>query len=474
MNFSLSDLRPRTITQKILTSLLFISSIITLFITCLQLYFDYTQEINALKKSLTLVEQSYSRSVASSLWELNDSLVKTQLDGIISIPGIRHAIINYRGKVLFEAGIHAEDHIEKSIELVHRDQGEEVFLGTLVLHGSKEEVIDKIKNKIFIIFVSQFIKTFLVSAFLFLSIQHLITKHLIHISSFVKNIDIKSKQKLKLDRSNALFNNQDELDSLVASINKMRDNLAASYAELEELNSEQRRQLEYSSRMSSLGEMAGGIAHEINNPLTIIGTSSRMLKKNIELGEKSAEKISSYFEKIDKTTERITKIINGMLAISRDSTHEDISSFTWNDIIQDVLALCGEKFKHAGIEIRIPETPSLHKNYNGRKVQLSQVLLNLLHNSYDAIAALPERWIEIDCHSSDGEMIVRVTDSGKGIPAELHDKIMQPFFTTKEVGKGTGLGLSLSMSIIQKHNGQFYIDKNSGNTSFIIRLPDNV
>jgi signal transduction histidine kinase len=472
MTLNLSDLRPRTITQKILTSLLFISSIVTLLITCLQLYIDYSQEISTLRKSLSLIEKSYAQSLSASVWELNDGQIITQLDGITSIPGIGHAVIDYRGKHIYISGKPVENYIEKSIDLIHHQKGQDdVYLGTLILHGSKDDVMDKIKNKILLIFVTQFIKTFLVSVFLFICIQHLLTKHLIHIASFVKNMDIRSREKLMLNRGDQFFSTDDELESLVKSINEMRDNLYLSYKELEELNSEQRKQLEFSARMSSLGEMAAGIAHEINNPLTIIGTSSKLIRRNIEAGNRSPEKVTSYFEKIEKTTERITKIINGMLAISRDASNEDLKDTSWNEIIHDVVTLCGEKFNHAGIQITIKDSPSLNTIFKGRKVQLSQVLLNLLHNSYDAIVELIDKWIEIDCTEEKGELIVRITDSGPGIPVEIQDKVMQPFFTTKEAGKGTGLGLSLSMAIIKKHNGQFYIDKNVQNTCFVIRIP---
>lgn len=475
MSLSLRTFRPRSITQKILTTIFLISSVVTLLITIIQLSFDYYQEMSALKKGLTLVEKSYSKSIEASLWELNELQIQTQLDGIISIPGIQYATIIYDGKIVAASGAKGGRFMEKTIELVHIEkQGARTYLGQLIIYASIDQLYDKLINKVFIIFISQLLKTFLVSAFLFISIQHLITRHLIHISAFVKNIDLKSKKRLQLPRKDRFYSTKDELEVLVNSINEMRENLANSYEELEEMNSEQRRRLELSSRMSSLGEMAGGIAHEINNPLTIIGSSSRQLRKKIESGETSPEKILSYFEKIDKTTDRISKIINGMLSISRDASKENLTSFTWHDIIQDVLALCGEKFKHVGIEIKIKEeSESMHVPFLGRRVQLSQVLLNLLHNSYDAIAELDERWIEISCQKEENEIVVRVIDSGKGIPVELHEKVMQPFYTTKEAGKGTGLGLSLSMSIIKNHQGDLYIDKNAANTCFVIKLPIN-
>ena len=108
---------------------------------------------------------------------------------------------------------------------------------------------------------------------------------------------------------------------------------------------------------------------------------------------------------------------------------------------------------------------------NCRSTQIEQVLLNLLSNSYDAIVNTPGPWILIVVKSNGQTAEISVTDSGKGIAPEIVSKIMQPFYTTKEVGKGTGLGLSISLGIIKSHHGEFYYDQNSKNTRFVIQLP---
>jgi signal transduction histidine kinase len=105
------------------------------------------------------------------------------------------------------------------------------------------------------------------------------------------------------------------------------------------------------------------------------------------------------------------------------------------------------------------------------RVQLSQVILNLLGNSFDAIENLEERWVEVRCEKNEQNLIIKLIDSGNGIPSAIKEKIFQPFFTTKEIGKGTGLGLSLSHSIIKNHQGIFSLDENMKNTCFVITLP---
>jgi signal transduction histidine kinase len=226
------------------------------------------------------------------------------------------------------------------------------------------------------------------------------------------------------------------------------------------------------SKMAAIGEMAGGIAHEINNPLTIISSSNRLIRKIVEKGVEDKSLVLKYCDNIDKTVSRITKIINGLKTVSRDSSNEDFSSTQVGDILNDILSLCSEKFRTNGTEVRLDLTLEVFQTeVLCRRIQISQVFLNLVSNSFDAIEYLDERWIKIDCERLDNKLVLRFIDSGTGIPKEIQEKIFRPFYTTKEVGKGTGLGLSISKTIISNHKGDFFIEKHSLNTCFIITLP---
>lgn len=231
-------------------------------------------------------------------------------------------------------------------------------------------------------------------------------------------------------------------------------------------------QLIQSSKMASLGEMAGGIAHEINNPITIISSANRILRKSLEKGITDPEFYTKTLDTIDNTVTRISTIISGLRTVSRDGTNEEFKHEKLADIFSDILGLCGEKFKNNGVELRIDlENEIYQTSINCGRVQLSQVFLNLLDNSYDAIEKLSEKWIKIDCHKRDEKLIIRFTDSGPGIPQAIQEKILNPFFTTKEIGKGTGLGLSIANSIIKNHGGQLYVDNDSKNTCLVLSLP---
>jgi len=141
-------------------------------------------------------------------------------------------------------------------------------------------------------------------------------------------------------------------------------------------------------------------------------------------------------------------------------------------VLDDALELAREKIRAAGIEIRIhSEKLARLRRVKGRPAQLGQVVVNLINNAFDAVRDLPQKWIEIDANEGPGVIEIQITDSGRGIPPEVVQKIMEPFFTTKGVGQGTGLGLSISRSIAQEHGGDLRYDSASKQTRFILTLP---
>lgn len=229
-----------------------------------------------------------------------------------------------------------------------------------------------------------------------------------------------------------------------------------------------------SAKMSSLGEMAGGIAHEINTPLAIISGAAELISHYISEPEVDRDKIRARLEKIENTSQRISRIVKGLRAFARNSEDDEAIATSLTQTVDETLSLCSERFKNA--QVRVEFSAQEDAEVNVVPTQLSQVLLNLLNNSYDAISDLDDKWIQVELfkiYKEHGVPAVRliVTDSGRGIGKEFRDKIMMPFFTTKEIGKGTGLGLSISKGIIEKFSGKLYYDPNSVHTKFVIELP---
>lgn len=225
-----------------------------------------------------------------------------------------------------------------------------------------------------------------------------------------------------------------------------------------------------SAKMAALGEMAAGIGHEINNPLASIQANAEDLKDLVQSGNASSEHIVERLLRIEKTCARIAKIIKGLRFFAREEKSGALHTARVSELVAETLELCGERFRQHGIDLRVPNIPAeLHVQC--RPEQISQVLLNLLMNAYDAVMGLSDKWVELAVAVEDGQLVLRVRDSGVGVPKDIQSQIMQPFFTTKEPGKGMGLGLSISQGIVRNHEGSLELNSKAPHTEFEVRLP---
>lgn len=247
------------------------------------------------------------------------------------------------------------------------------------------------------------------------------------------------------------------------------------YAAVRDLTEQVKQQHEamQSAQMATLGEMASGVAHEINNPLAIVQGKVRQIDRAIQNENIEVDKIRSDIQKIVATTDRIVKIVKGLRSFSRDSSKDPFELTSLTSVVSGVLDLSTERFKNHGVELRVRVDSDVVIQCRGG--QISQVLMNLVNNAHDAVLNLnsesSEKWVEIYIHRTRSSAVVEVTDSGRGIADDVVDKMMQPFYTTKGVGKGTGLGLSISKGIAEEHRGTLKYDVSSGHTRFILELP---
>ena len=231
--------------------------------------------------------------------------------------------------------------------------------------------------------------------------------------------------------------------------------------------------LTQSAKLESIGLMASGIAHEINNPLTIISASNQRIKKKnakSSIDEIHQVEIEKDIKKIEDTVKRISTIIQGLTSFSRNSSADPFEFVLVEKLIEDISNFTQSRLKFSETQLLI-EGDFFNKEIFCQKIALSQVLINLINNSIDAIEALEVKWIKIKFNFEESVMSIHVIDSGKGISQKIQENIMSPFFTTKEAGKGTGLGLSICSSIIKNHNGKFFLEPNTVNTTFTIELP---
>ncbi|UCD58736.1 MAG: PAS domain S-box protein, partial [Candidatus Hydrogenedentota bacterium] len=226
-------------------------------------------------------------------------------------------------------------------------------------------------------------------------------------------------------------------------------------------------ELVQSKKLTSIGELVSGVAHELNNPLTVVMGYSQLLTTEQKLSKKHRE----MGQKILEAATRSKRIVENLLAFARKRKLEK-HEVDVNEIMENTLSLREHNLTVNNVRIIRKYDEKLPPTYADGH-QLQQVFLNLINNAFDAMHDAHQRGtLEVKTYKSNGRIMVEVIDDGPGIPASMQDKIFDPFFTTKEVGKGTGLGMSLSYGIIKEHGGRIYLDKTyHRGARFIIELP---
>jgi signal transduction histidine kinase len=246
-------------------------------------------------------------------------------------------------------------------------------------------------------------------------------------------------------------------------------NLYEKHIESQRLLDEERGRAIYSMKMAALGEMAGGIAHEINSPLNVITILSEQLQKRLPMKSLTEEGILESVTKINTTAHRISEIVMSLRSITQTGPIVPFREADINDILHETLVLCKERFRSKDIHLSFEIQEYLPKVYC-RSSEISQVLLNLLNNACDALEGVDQPTINISMKATQEFVQLGVSNNGPGIDKEIRDKIFLPFFTTKGSGKGTGLGLSISKGLIEANRGKIYLDPDSKETRFLVEL----
>jgi len=329
--------------------------------------------------------------------------------------------------------------------------------------------------KIIINVIEIFLIIGIIGAFIF---AHFITKPIKAISQVADQLDfdknkfhtrsrIRVREKF-FGHFQMLFRAEDELDVLADRFNNMIDRLENAYRELQTAHAK----LLSSERLASVGTMAAGIAHEINNPIAGLLNCIRRIKKNPEFIKQNQH----YLSMMDESANKIEHVVRGLLDYTR---HEEMifEEININKLIKKSLTFVNYKLERSHILTSNKlqnETPSITASSN----HLQQVFVNLFLNSIDAINDKSEsdptqqRQIIISSEIQNNFLEINIKDTGCGITNNSLTKIFDPFYTTKEVGKGTGLGLSVCYNIIKSHNGKIEVSSElEKGTSFTILLP---
>jgi signal transduction histidine kinase len=284
-----------------------------------------------------------------------------------------------------------------------------------------------------------------------------------------RNAELKFLSELRRAATIA-FSNTMRLIEVQESLRKWNEDLEKKVKQRTRELEEAQKQLVQAEKLATIGTLAGGVAHEINNPLTAVLTNAQMLKLSLTGGDE-AECVSL----IEEGAKRCQTIVQKLMKYARKPVHEELKQeVDLNQVIDNVLAFIQYQLEQENISV-VKRFSALAK-VKGVANELEQVFTNIILNAKDAIkAASGAGTIEIATFEKNGTVYAQVKDNGVGIAQENLSKIFDPFFTTKDVGKGTGLGLSITYGIIEKHGGKIEVaSEQDHGTTFLVSIPKYV
>ncbi len=473
----------RSIKTKMLLAIMGASTILTSMVIFFNYYYEYSEDLNVLEERIAQIEKTTAPTLSNAIWNLDEQYLKIQLEGILKIQDIvLTRVLDNHGNLIIERGgnLLANNDVIKREFLLFSDQTySKEYLGKLQLYITKDFIVEKIKRKIVVFIISQFIKTFLL-AWVFLLIFHYYLNHnLEQIINFTKNFDLDARilNRLYIKRKD---NENDEINILEYEINRMLEKIYILNQQKDQKISDQEKELQVqrameinSARLNSLNDMLSGLSHEINNPMTVVSFSAKKIQELIESGELNSEKIAFFTKRISESSTRIKNILTSVQATTRGSDDDPFNIISVHDLINGVSETLITETSQFGIDLSIQFAHESVKNLliNVKKVALYQILQNLVKNAAEAIKNDAHSEVSLIISSTENRLFFKVIDNGKGIPKHMQAKIFDPFYTTKEIGKGTGLGLTIAHRLTTLNNGILTLETEEPRTTFIVNLP---
>ena len=460
--------------KKLLYSILFFSTIITIFLTSIQIYFDYRAGLKNIYDTVDQIKITQLESLAQNLWNINNEQIQIQLKGLLEIETVNSLTIFPKDDdpIKLSKNVRSFKEIVTNYPIIYQREGKEINLGTLRIISDISPVVNSLKSRVLIILLSQGAKTFIVSLFILFIFNVLVSKHLIAVSRFARETSLDNIGK-QLVLNRAPQEKADELDELASNLNLMQEKIRREVIQRKAFQD----QLLQSQKMEALGTLASGIAHDFNNILQGLYNALFLIEEEVIDNADALSRLNTANHLVDRARELVKQIL-----IYTKQEEGIFNQFSPISPIQDVVEIL-RAARNSQVTIDLFIDPP-NGNIYGDKTQLKQVLLNLGNNALQALDGISNPKLKIFISSeaffssppsqleAGDYLVIKVTDNGIGMSEEVKERIFEPFFTTKDIDKGTGLGLSVVQGIIQRHNGHIEVQSTKGQgTTFTIYLP---
>jgi len=453
-----------SIGKRLLVYILAFSTLITLGSTGVQLYLDYQRDVEVIDHRFQLIALGHMESLSSNMWNFDKNLISIQLASIASLPDIQYVRVDQEDEEPISLGTRKNTNVISHVySLIHKLDGNEHFVGALTVEATLDNVYQRLRDRVVVILLSQGVKTFLVSSFILLVIQYMLTRHLTRMAIYSQALNVEHLgEPLTLQRTTSKGEG-DELDRLVTAFNLMRDNLQGSYGDV--IAAKQRADVANRARSTFFTN----ISHEIRTPLNAVLGYAQVLSQDQDItgGQRTT------LLNIQKAGDHLLSLINDVLDMSRIETgtmEVHNSDFDLADLMLRLDHQFSLRCQQKRLTWRLENPCSSGVLVHGDRGKLQQVLLNLLGN---AVEYTVQGEVSLRLDQEGGLFRFYVEDTGPGISESDQQNLFSPFLQDSGAsqGSGTGLGLAIVQKQLELMGGSIKLDSRPGHGSlFLVEL----